>query len=101
MPSLQFCAEDMPLFFNAEFKADMLSARGFVGGHTGNNNCCPTDDGTQLACCEQQSSASCAANAGCIAVGLTGNNNCCPTDDGTQLACCDQMSANPEGLQVV
>lgn len=34
MPSLQFCAEDIPLFFNAEFKADMLSAHGFVGGHT-------------------------------------------------------------------
>lgn len=47
------------------------------------------------------SSAICAANPGCVAVGLTGNNNCCPTDDGMRLACCDQTSANPEFVRMV
>lgn len=52
------------------------------------------------------SSATCAANAGCVALGLTGDNNCCPTEDGMQLACCDQIrvvesaQANPELLVV-
>lgn len=34
------------------------------------------------------SSAVCAANDGCVALGLTGNNNCCPTSVGVMLACC-------------
>jgi len=61
-------------------------------GLTGDNSCCPAEDGTMLTCCDQYiNPRSCAANAGCVAVGLTDNNNCCPADDGTQLACCDEQ----------
>jgi len=61
-------------------------------GLTGNDNCCPTDDGMLLTCCDDHIPSSCAANAGCVEAGLTDNNNCCPTDNGVQLACCDQIS---------
>ena len=81
-------------------------------GLTGDNSCCPTDDGMQLACCDAPSPSptpdpsptpppspkpmtTCAMNPGCVAVGLTGEDNCCPADDGMMLACCDAPSPSP------
>lgn len=73
-------------------------------------NCCPTDDGSFLGCCNSVSSisavknetsasdsvvnatnatdtSSCASRSACASVGLTGQ--CCPTGDGKMLGCCN------------
>ena len=73
-------------------------------------NCCPTDDGSFLGCCNNASSisvaknetstsesfdnatnvkdaSSCASRSACTSMGLTGQ--CCPTGDGIMLGCCD------------
>lgn len=42
-------------------------------------------------------SQACAANPGCVAMGLIDKNNCCPADDGTQLACCEVPAPAPTG----
>eukprot|EP00522_Entomoneis_paludosa_P010607 CAMPEP_0172453486 /NCGR_PEP_ID=MMETSP1065-20121228/10779_1 /TAXON_ID=265537 /ORGANISM="Amphiprora paludosa, Strain CCMP125" /LENGTH=233 /DNA_ID=CAMNT_0013205669 /DNA_START=121 /DNA_END=822 /DNA_ORIENTATION=+ len=46
--------------------------------------CCPTQDGVFLDCCDP--APQCAHNPACNALGLAGD--CCPTIDGVFLACC-------------
>jgi len=56
-------------------------------------NCCPSDGGTMLECCEkvyteQVVQAQCSTHTACSAAGLAGA--CCPTVEGVMLECCDQ-----------
>lgn len=58
-------------------------------------NCCPSDTGVDLSCCdstEVESDAACVANDACSAIGLTGL--CCPTAEGVSLECCEGSSTD-------
>jgi hypothetical protein len=56
-------------------------------------NCCPSDGGTMLDCCEKvyhsaaEAAAQCSKYTACSAAGLSGE--CCPTKEGVMLECCD------------
>lgn len=53
-------------------------------------NCCPSDTGVDLTCCDAtdvETDATCVANSACNALGLTGL--CCPSEEGVTLDCCN------------
>lgn len=87
---------------NGQGVASCLSNAGCVNlGLSG--NCCPSDSGIFLGCCNNgassevvknqtetlpgSDSSSCESRAACTNIGLSGH--CCPTQDGTMLNCCN------------
>jgi len=50
-------------------------------------NCCPTEEGIMLGCCDAVIGTTCGSNNGCADLGLV-EGFCCPTPEGVYLDCC-------------